>query len=445
MSSSQSKRVAFSLILRYTNNKLSSITGNNLNATFQYNGLGERVSQTVNGVTTHFVLDQAAGLTQVLEDGTNAYLYGDGRIGQFGATDSEYYLSDALGSVRQLADENGDITLTKSYEPYGEILSTGGSGSSAYGYTGEMHDASTGMVYLRARYYSSQDGRFLSRDTWQGDMQIPMSYNAWLYTYANPILFTDPLGLTPSEPPSAITDARNDRDLTWWLYKELKANVNSYYIRRIRSLLGGSVSDISNAVNGWIYLVKDSAKWDFKHRVDLEIGRAITFFDNNQGFRWYEYSVPGNIFYGYIGSAAGFSGFMLHAGASYAEIKDPAHSKRGESCCPCPDLDNEFTDKCREILCLYTNPKWVLTGFDDPTDFHGVQLGIDLYNAYHENLTFSQLINHITVNGDKLAHPSASPSSFEWNNPRGGWPYNPGRFNGPDDVVNETKVLDYLR
>jgi hypothetical protein len=60
------------------------------------------VSQTVNGVTTNYVLDQASGLTQVLDDGTNQYVYGVDRLAQFGGTGTEYYLDDALGSVRQL-------------------------------------------------------------------------------------------------------------------------------------------------------------------------------------------------------------------------------------------------------------------------------------------------------------------------------------------------------
>jgi len=46
----------------------------------------------------------------------------------------------------QLTNPAGTVTLAKSYASYG-------SGQSAYGYTGEQTD-STGMVYLRARYYS---------------------------------------------------------------------------------------------------------------------------------------------------------------------------------------------------------------------------------------------------------------------------------------------------
>jgi hypothetical protein len=46
-------------------------------------------------------LDLATGLTQVLADGTNTYLYRSSRIAQVRGTDREFYLGDALDSVRQ--------------------------------------------------------------------------------------------------------------------------------------------------------------------------------------------------------------------------------------------------------------------------------------------------------------------------------------------------------
>jgi hypothetical protein len=72
---------------------------------------GDRLSETANSQTTHYTMDLNAGLTQVLQDRTNTYLYGAGRIAQYGANGPEYYLGDALGSVRQLVDASGDVTL----------------------------------------------------------------------------------------------------------------------------------------------------------------------------------------------------------------------------------------------------------------------------------------------------------------------------------------------
>jgi len=141
----------------------------------------------------HYTLDLNAGLTQVLSDGTNAYLYGLGRLSENEGGVNEYYLGDALGSVRQLANNNGEITLSKSYEPYGDALQSLGTGVTDYGFTGETTDAN-GLIYLRARYYSPEQGRFITRDNWEGSYSIPMSYNKWLYVYNNSINNLDPSG-----------------------------------------------------------------------------------------------------------------------------------------------------------------------------------------------------------------------------------------------------------
>ncbi|MDW8241560.1 MAG: RHS repeat-associated core domain-containing protein, partial [Acidobacteriota bacterium] len=76
----------------------------------------------------------------------------------------QYHLGDALGSVRQLADAGGAVTLVRSYEPYGTVLSSAGGAATMYGFTGEPQ--SGGLVYLRARYYAPGTGRFLTKDAW---------------------------------------------------------------------------------------------------------------------------------------------------------------------------------------------------------------------------------------------------------------------------------------
>lgn len=147
-----------------------------------YNGDGVRLKQTVamsgTSTPTTYTVDLAAGLTQVLVDVTsgvtNTYLYGalstgSGRIAQTNSSlgGSSYFLNDALGSIRQMADSNGALTLSRSYDPYGSVLNAAGSAASAYGFTGEWTD-NTGLVYLRARYYAPGAGRFISKDTWAG-------------------------------------------------------------------------------------------------------------------------------------------------------------------------------------------------------------------------------------------------------------------------------------
>jgi YD repeat-containing protein len=83
-------------------NRLVSVTQGTDNYGFTYNGQGDRLSQTMNGVPRHYTLDLHAGLTQVLDDGPNTYLYGTGRLGELQPGGFVYHLGDALGSVRQM-------------------------------------------------------------------------------------------------------------------------------------------------------------------------------------------------------------------------------------------------------------------------------------------------------------------------------------------------------
>jgi RHS repeat-associated protein len=63
-------------------------------------------------------------------------------------------------------------------------------------YTGDYNE----LVYLRARMYAPGVGRFLTRDTWGGDYNRPLSLNRWKYVEGNPVNRTDPSGMTPLLP-----------------------------------------------------------------------------------------------------------------------------------------------------------------------------------------------------------------------------------------------------
>ena len=111
-----------------------------------------------------------------------------GRIAENQGGVNEYYLGDALGSVRQLVDDGGETTLARTYEPYGDLAQATGTAQTDFGFTGEFTDSS-GLVYLRARYYDPLSGRFFQID--------PSRQEENLYQYAgsNPVMNIDPSGL----------------------------------------------------------------------------------------------------------------------------------------------------------------------------------------------------------------------------------------------------------
>ncbi|WP_228025815.1 RHS repeat-associated core domain-containing protein [Streptococcus ruminantium] len=81
-------------------------------------------------------------------------------------------------------------------------------GKSTVSSGGEARDV-TGLDYLRARYYDSQTGTFLTADSYQGSRTDPLSHNLYTYVQNNPANYTDPSGHYGS--PFAMMDGGRGR------------------------------------------------------------------------------------------------------------------------------------------------------------------------------------------------------------------------------------------
>ena len=138
------------------------------------------------------------GLSQVLvaSDGvTTTYnLFGLDLIHQDDGATTRTLLADGLGSARtEMA--GGAVATVTTYEPFGNPLAQTGTSGTVYGFTGEQHDAATGLVYLRARYYAPSLRVFLSRDPYPGSSGRPATQNGYSYVSNNSVNKTDPSGL----------------------------------------------------------------------------------------------------------------------------------------------------------------------------------------------------------------------------------------------------------
>lgn len=215
----------------------------------------------------------------------------------------------------------------------------------------------------------------------------------------------------------------DDRDLTSWMFRELKEALRTPAIGFIKQLFeddpGGVLYGKYAAGNYWKALVRDKARYDFKHEIERQMGQTILFMSNDNEQLWNEYSLPGNIFFGYVGSHIGFPGWLTHLGAGWAEAGDPAHKNKRNIC------DT-----------YYLPPERIWTMGDDPLDYNSVQFGIDLWNKHRQGLTEHQLRDEIELNYQKFAPPPEWPGqgntpNYGWQNVRKKWPYRVGDFKGP--------------
>lgn len=127
-----------------------------------------------------------------------AYTYGESGIGERVSVDkseeSSYYLYDGRNSVTGILTENGNLTNSYQYDPYGNLTSGTADGVNYYGYNGESTNVKTGLQYLRARYYNAETGTFTTEDSDLGTTENPLTRNRYDYATNNPLNYSDPTG-----------------------------------------------------------------------------------------------------------------------------------------------------------------------------------------------------------------------------------------------------------
>jgi len=161
--------------------------------------MGRRISQTVSGTVTGYLLDVQPSLWTVLAETTSGattrYLHGPRGIhGQQDNTGNwNWTVQDALGSVRSMADAELAILESRQYAPYGGPFGESGTKQTSYGFAGEAYDES-GLLHLRARYYDPDMGRFITPDPYLGMEMLPQTLNRYPYGVGNPVIYTDPSG-----------------------------------------------------------------------------------------------------------------------------------------------------------------------------------------------------------------------------------------------------------
>jgi RHS repeat-associated protein len=166
-------------------------------ARFVYDGLGRRAQKVSGGVTRTYVYEAENALEERLSSGaTIRYVHAPGidqPVAGVQSGTTTYYLADHLGSILLATDASAAVTLTRQYDPWGNLLQ--GSTTAGYAFTGREWDPEIGLYYYRARYYDPKIGRFISEDPLELKDRAFGELNPYAYVANNPVNRVDPLGL----------------------------------------------------------------------------------------------------------------------------------------------------------------------------------------------------------------------------------------------------------
>ena len=149
--------------------------------TFSYDALGLRAITPGNGRSTSYLERDSSG--NLMDEWSSS-------------GDTDFYLTDGLGSVIGMVDGNGNLVNSYAYHPYGTALGTPTQGvSNPMQFAGYYNDTPASLYQVGARYYDPSIQRWTQQDLLT---QQPGSTQtaAAQYTYAgdDPTNYTDPSG-----------------------------------------------------------------------------------------------------------------------------------------------------------------------------------------------------------------------------------------------------------
>jgi len=183
-----------------SDNKLTGVSGRDISWQNSYDASGNRTQVTDSATVKDHVID-LVGLGNVVGEYTHgagslfsSYEFGLGLVAvKRSASLFAYYTGDALGSTSELTDSASNVSNTYVYEPFGTLIHSLEHVTNFFTFTGEYGIVTdrSGLVFMRSRFYSSGDGRFISYDSWGlagGDLNLVR------YAQNDPVTNFDPTG-----------------------------------------------------------------------------------------------------------------------------------------------------------------------------------------------------------------------------------------------------------
>jgi len=185
-------------------NRLTSVTeADGTVLEFEYDLFGNRVAKTVDGTETEYLIDPF-GLGDVVSEYTggtlrSTFAHGLGlAAGEIGGVDA-FYDADAVGTVTTLTGNGGTIQNSYLFTPFGTEVFQFETLANDFEFNGTLgiSEDRDNLIFMRARSYSDEFGRFVTEDPlWQvGDID-----NLYRFATNSPNSLVDVSGRLASEP-----------------------------------------------------------------------------------------------------------------------------------------------------------------------------------------------------------------------------------------------------
>ncbi len=177
--------------------RLTGISGT-VNNQFRYDGAGNRLEATRDGVVTRYAYDINGNLIAEADANntiTRYYIHGAGLMAMVTTGNDLYcYHFDATGHTVALTDADKQTVNSYAYSPFGALAGGTEAIPQPFKFVGQhgVMNEPNGLYYMRARYYDPRVGRFISED--------PLGFdggdvNLYAYVGNSPVMLVDPWGL----------------------------------------------------------------------------------------------------------------------------------------------------------------------------------------------------------------------------------------------------------
>ena len=189
---------------------------------FQYDFEGRRIKKIGEEGLRQYVYDQTSLLAEYDAAGLQKakYDYGSDRLISPDPHDEgrRYFSLDGLRSVVNLTDDSGATVASYHLDAWGtfrfptELTAS----RNRFAFTGHIFDDETGLYNAKARYFDPKLGRFLTQDSYLGQIDEPPSLHRYLYAQDNPTVYIDPTGHIARQMLDESINKSTDQSSNWF-------------------------------------------------------------------------------------------------------------------------------------------------------------------------------------------------------------------------------------